>query len=114
MQHPAYGLRRIFLPRTPVNRGRCVRSSRAPLLAHHHHGAVCVPEDRVRYAARKRPPYPAYPPSSHHDQTRFYLLGQGDYLRVWTPCCVVRAFHLSTRGLDLPHHILQGLSLSLF
>ena len=113
MQDSGSELRRIPLPRTSVNRGRCLRSSRAALLlAHHQHGAVCVPHNRVRYAARKRPSYPSYPPSAHDDQTRSYLLGQGDYLRVWTPCCVVRAFHLSPRGLDLAHHILQGLSLS--
>jgi hypothetical protein len=46
-----------------------VRSSRATLLAHHQHGAVSVPDNRVRDAARKGPPYPAYPPSSHHDKT---------------------------------------------
>jgi hypothetical protein len=41
-------VRRIPIPRTSVNRGRCLRSSRAALLlAHHQHGAVCVPENRV-------------------------------------------------------------------
>src|SRR5829696_199301 len=93
-------------------RGRSVRSSRTTLLAHHQHGAVSVPHNRVRYAARKSPPYPAYPSSAHDDQTRSYLLGQGHYLRVWTPYFEVRAFHLYPRGLDLPHHILQGPPLS--
>src|SRR5215217_9229613 len=114
MQNLGYELLRILLPRTSVNRGGSVRSSRADLLAHHQHWAVRVPDNRVRYAPRKRPPYPPYPPSAHHDQTCSYLLSQGDYLRVWTPCCMVRAFHLSPRGLDLPHHILQGRLLSLF
>jgi hypothetical protein len=50
------------------------------LLAHYQHGAVGVPDHRVRDAAHQRPPYPAVPPVTHHYQPSTHAFGQVDDL----------------------------------
>ena len=51
------------------------RPSRAALLAHHQHGAVSVPDNRVRDAAHQGSPDTTQAPAAHHYQSCPYLFG---------------------------------------
>jgi hypothetical protein len=67
--------------RSSVNRGRCVRPSRAALFAHHQHGAMSMPHHRVRDAAHQGSPHTAAAPATHNYQPHPYLFAKCDYLR---------------------------------
>ena len=73
-------LLRTPLLRSSVNRGRGVGPSRAALLAHHQHGAVGMPHNRIRDAAQQDSPHTVAAPAAHNYQPYPYLFAKCDYL----------------------------------
>src|SRR5215213_6904125 len=65
----------------------------------HQHGAVGMAHNRVRDATHQRSSYSPEPPTTHHDQVRSELLGQGHDLQSHLPHPEVSPCHGAPGGL---------------